>query len=309
MGVKLETDFLGLKLNNPTVLASGIMGVNVAALSRAEKGGAGAVTIKSITKNPRKGHPNPIVADVGDGLLNAVGYSNMGVEAAVEEYADVGKRVSVPVIANVVGTDAKDFAYLAKKMSGLGFSAVEVVLSCPHTPGYGLLAGHSTPEATHEITSKVRDAVKLPLIVKLSPNTQELGKVAKAAQDAGADAINMGNTLGPGLRIDPVLKRPVLGYGPGGLSGPALKPVAVRCVWDVYESVSIPIIGTGGVTPGLDAVEMLMAGASAVGVGTAVYLRGVDCFKLISKELTSFMKENGYSKVKELTGAAHGGKK
>jgi dihydroorotate dehydrogenase (NAD+) catalytic subunit len=300
----LSLEFAGLKLKNPTILASGILGTSYGMLERAVAGGAGAVTIKSITREPRAGHKNPITVEVRGGLLNAVGYSNMGLTAAKDEFKGVG-RLPVPAIASVVAEDAEGFAYLAKELSSLPFSAVEVVLSCPHTPGLGLLAGHGTPEATAEITKAVVKKTKLPVFVKLSPNTQALGEVAKAAEKAGASAITMGNTLGPGMVINLEARRPVLDFKVGGMSGPAVKPILVRCVYDVCKSVKIPIIGCGGVLDGRDAVEYFMAGASAVGVGTAVMYRHEDAFKKISEEITAFMKENKFKTIKEMVGLAH----
>ena len=300
----LSVELAGLKLANPTILASGILGTSVGMLKRAVSGGVGAVTIKSITMEPREGHKNPITVEVRGGLLNAVGYSNMGLEAAKDEFKGVGK-LGVPAIASVVAEDAEGFAHLAGELGKLPFSAVEVVLSCPHTPGLGLLAGHGTPEATAGITKAVCKATKLPVIVKLSPNTQALGDVAKAAEKAGAAAINMGNTLGPGMVINLEAKKPVLDFKVGGMSGPAVKPIGVRCVFDVYESVTIPVIGCGGVLDGRDAVEYFMAGASAVGVGTAVMYRHEDAFAKICEEIEGFMKENGFKTVKEMVGLAH----
>ncbi len=301
---RLSTELAGIKLANPTILASGFLGTSIEMLKRVEKGGAGAVTIKSITREPRTGHNNPIVVEVRGGLLNAVGYSNMGLDAAKEEFTGVGK-LGVPAIASVVAEDAKGFVELAIELSTLAFSAIEVVLSCPHTPGLGLLAGHGTPEATEEITKEVVKATKLPVIIKLSPNTQALGEVAKAAERSGAAAINMGNTLGPGMVINLEAEKPVLDYKVGGMSGPVVKPIGVRCVWDVFESVKIPVIGTGGVTDGRDAIEYFMAGASAVGVGTAIMYRQEDAFEKICEEIEAFMKENGFKKIKDLVGIAH----
>jgi len=183
------------------------------------------------------------------------------------------------------------------------------VLSCPHTPGLGLLAGHGTPEATFEMTKAVKRAArKLPVIVKLSPSVNNIGDVAKSAVKAGADALNMGNSLGPGMAIDTSSGKPVLAYRVGGMSGPAIKPVALRCVFDVWEATrgKTPIIGTGGVVNGLDAVEMFMAGASAVGIGCGVYYRGVDVFKMVSDEIVDYMNRRGVRKVGELVGVAHG---
>jgi dihydroorotate dehydrogenase (NAD+) catalytic subunit len=304
---EIEVNLAGIRLKNPTILASGIMGCDKASLRMAAGGGAGAVTTKSLTKEPRSGHGNPTMVEVEGGFLNAIGYSNMGLSNARAEFSGMSD-VGAPAICSVVAETAQGFAEMAAGISDLGFSAVEVVLSCPHTPGYGLLAGHGTPEATLEISKRVKAATSLPLIVKLSPNTAALGDVAKAAVEGKADAINMGNTLGPGMVIDTGFGRPVLAYKVGGMSGPAVKPITVRCVFDVWEATEgkVPIIGTGGVVTGLDAVEMMMAGATAVGVGTGVYYRGLDVFKKIIRELGEYMAKNKVSRLEEIVGVAHG---
>ena len=303
LGVELP----GLKLKNPTILASGIMGSDKASLKKIADSGAGAVTLKSITSEPRTGHSNPTVVQVDGGFLNAVGYSNMGLENSKIEFAAVSS-VGVPVIASIVAATTAEFAYLTQELQGFEFSAIEVVLSCPHTPGLGLLAGHGTPEATKEIAQTVKKFSKIPIIIKLSPSSHGLGEIAKAAYEGGADILNMGNTLGPGMVIDTNCGKPVLAYKVGGMSGKAIKPISVRCVYDVYEATKskIPIIGCGGVVTGLDAVEMFMAGASAVGVGTGVYYRGLDVFQKISKEIDQYMKTKGLKSIKELVGVAHG---
>jgi dihydroorotate dehydrogenase (NAD+) catalytic subunit len=303
----LRVDLAGFELKNPTILASGIMGTDKASLKKVAEGGAGALTIKSITAEPRTGHNNPTVVQVEGGFLNAVGYCNMGLENAKVEFAGIS-NVGAPVIASIVSDTAEGFADLAYEFSSMEFSAIEVVLSCPHTPGLGLLAGHGTPEATYEIIQLVRQQSKLPVIVKLSPNTNGLGDVARAAKRAKAQAINMGNSLGPGMVIETSAGKPVLDYKVGGMSGPIVKPIAIRCVFDVWEATlgKIPIIGTGGVTTGADAVEMMMAGASAVGVGTGVYYRGINVFEKIAAEVSEFMELRGTKKVKDLVGVAHG---
>ena len=301
----LSITLCSLKLKNPTILASGILGVTKASLKNIADKGAGAVTIKSISREPRKGHNNPILVGYEGGFLNAVGYSNPGLDEAKKEFSDL-KGIGVPVIGSIIGTTAKEFAYMAKHFSK-GFDALEIPLSCPHTPGFGVLAGQSTPEATFEITRAVKENTSLPVIVKLSPSIQDLGGLAKAALKAGADAINMGNTHGPGMVINLETGRPVLDFRVGGLSGPGIRPIAVRSVYDVYKAIEgkIPIIGTGGVTTGRDAVEMFMAGASAVGIGTAVYYRGIDVFKKVCDEIREFMKKEGYKKISDMVGVAH----
>lgn len=315
--IDLSVDLCGIKLSNPTILPSGILGTTKALLKRVAENGAGAVTIKSVSVEAREGHKNPTVIPLfipkseskgGKGgllgMMNAVGYSNPGVEDAVKEFINL-HEVGIPVIASVVGTEAKDFARVAERLSDSDFTAIEIPLSCPHTPGFGLLAGHGTPEATFKIVSAVRKVTTLPIFAKLSPNVIEIGRIAKAAEDAGANAITAVNTMGPGMIINIEAKRPVLDFKVGGISGAALRPVAVRCVYDIYEAVKIPIIGVGGISTGRHAIEMIMAGASAVGIGTAIYHRGINVFKNVCDEMVEWMTDNRYGSVNDLKGIAH----
>ena len=300
----LETHFLGLKLKNPLILASGVLGLNKNNLLRVQRAGAGALTIKSVSLNPRAGHPNPITAVYECGMLNAVGYSNPGVKHAVQEFSNLSE-LKVPVIASCTAGTAQEFAQLVKEFEQLDFAAVELPLSCPHTPGFGLLAGQGTPQATRKITRAARKQTKKPLIIKVSPVIPNIAEVALAAQKAGADAINCGNAYGPGMIIDINSAKPVLGFGIGGVTGPAIRPIAVRNVYDLYESISIPIIGTGGIVNGRDAIEMLQAGASAVSIGTGVYFRGPEVFEKTAREMRQWMKKHGFKNVEELVGVAH----
>lgn len=300
----LSVDLCGLKLKNPTILASGILGLDTVSLKRVAKGGAAAVTMKSLTSQPRKGHNNPILVEaVEGGFLNAVGYANKGIEAGVNEFKKWDNEV--PLIGSIVASSAAEFADLSKKIQQIQISALEIVLSCPHTPGYGLMAGQGTPKATAEITKAVRKTTKLPLIIKISPSVEGIGEIAKAAENAGADAINMGNTLGPGMKIDIERGQPILDFRFGGMSGPAIRPVIVRSVYDLYKAVKIPIIATGGITTGEDAIEAFMAGASAVEIGTGIYYRGISIFKKVCQEVEEWMKAHKYQKISKLRGIAH----
>lgn len=301
----LSIELCGMKLKNPLILASGVCDVTKQSMERVAKDGAGAVTTKSITPEPRAGHPTPIIAQTECGFLNAVGYANPGIEDALKEFSGWGIRA--PLIFSITGKNAGEFSALTEKItqSNIHIDAIEAAISCPHTPGYGTLAGQSTPEAAAEITKAIKDKANVPVIIKLSPNVQALGEIAKAAESSGASAINMGNTHGPGMVIDIERKKPVLSFGFGGLSGPAIKPIAVRCVHDLYKSVKIPIIGTGGVTTGKDAIEMMMAGASSVGVGTAVYYKGTKVFKKIANEMKKWLETHGYANTSEIIGVAH----
>ena len=301
----LSVELCGIALRNPTVLASGVLGTTRLLLERVARAGAGAVTMKSISAQPRGGHANPTILTFEAGLINAVGYSNPGLEEALAEFADL-RDMPAPLFASVVGTCAEDFARTAERISALPVAAIELPLSCPHTPGYGTLAGQSTPEATYEITRAVRAVTKKPIFVKVSPNVPAIGEVAAAAEKAGADAITAVNSMGPGMLINIEARRPMLSFKMGGVTGAALRPVAVRCVYDIRQAVKIPIIGTGGVSTGRHAIEMIMAGATAVGVGSAVVERGPDVFAKIAAEMHEWMEQNGIRSVKELIGAAHG---
>lgn len=302
--VDLSVNLAGIKLKNPTILASGILGLDVATLKRVAKGGAGAVTVKSLTSEPRKGHNNPIFIEATEGVfMNAVGYANKGINHGIEEFKKWNEEV--PLIGSVVAADAFEFAKLAEKIQETPIKALEIVLSCPHTPGYGLLAGQGTPKATAEITKAVRKKTKLPLSVKLSPSIEAIGEVAKAAESAGADIINMGNTLGPGMRIDINRATPILAFKIGGLSGPAIKPITIRSVFDLYKAVKIPIIATGGIMTGEDVIEAVMSGATAVGIGTGIYYRGLSVFKKVCQEIEKWLEINNYRDLISLRGIVH----
>ncbi|MBI5307454.1 MAG: dihydroorotate dehydrogenase [Planctomycetes bacterium] len=302
--INLSINLCNIPLSNPGILASGVLGTTRALLKRMVENGAGAVTIKSISKEPREGHKNPTVITFEGGMLNAVGYSNPGVDAATKEFSHL-QEIGAPVIASVIGTQKEDFVRVVEGLSVQKFSAIEIPLSCPHTPGFGLLAGQGTPQATFDITSAVRKATRLPIFIKLSPSIPELCAVAKAAEDAGADAITAVNSMGPGMLINIDAQRPILSFKVGGVTGDALRPVAIRCVYDLYQSVKIPIIGVGGISTGRHAIEIMMAGAAAFGVGSAVYYRGIDVFKKISGEMALWMQERGITDINKIVGVAH----
>lgn len=300
----LRTRLAGIELANPTVLASGVLGTRRALLGRVARSGAAAVTIKSISTEERGGHKNPAILTFEAGMINAVGYSNPGVELAAQEFENLDE-VPAPVIGSVVGQDADEFAALAERLEAVPFAAMELPLSCPHTPGYGTLAGHSTPEATERITRAVRAKTRKPLFVKLSPNVPGIGDLARAAEAGGADGITAVNSMGPGMLIDIEARCPVLDFKFGGVTGAALRPVALRCVYDVFDAVNIPIIGTGGVSTGRNAIALVMAGATAVGIGSAVYERGVEVFGKVASEMAGWMEANGVKSLDEIRGAAH----
>jgi len=302
----LSVDIFGCTLKNPTILASGILGTTRDLLKAASRNGAGAVTIKSVSKEPRDGHPNPTVLSFGPGLINAVGYSNPGIDNACLEFSNL-HDIGCPVIGSLIGTSVEEFAHVASRMDKLEFAALEVPLSCPHTPGYGKLGHQDNPEEVFQIVLAICSNTSKPVLVKVPPaaSAANLVEMAVAAKDAGAYGITASNTIGPGMLIDIDSATPYLGFRIGGISGPALKPLAIATVYQLFEAVDMPIIGTGGVSSGRDAVEMIMAGATAVGIGTAILTRGMSAFQNISDEVEDILKERGVTSLSEIRGLAH----
>lgn len=298
----LQTNICNIKLKNPTILASGILGVTKESVDRAGKNGAGAVTLKSLCHEERAGNPNPTMFAYDSVFLNAVGLPGQGIDSAIKDFKRLD-NLSVPVIGSIYGYRIGQFGEVAKKMSLLKPAMIEVDISCPHLD-YGK-PYHADPSLTAEVTKAVRkNAGKIPVSIKLSPNVHDIKEIAHAAEKAGADAITAINTAS-GMAIDVDAKKPILANKIGGVSGPALKPIAVRCVYEIYETVKIPIIGTGGVTYGKDALEMIMAGATAVGIGTGIYYRGIDVFRKVCNEMTDWMKRNKVKSLNEIRGIAH----
>ena len=283
-------------------LASGILGVTASTMLRALNSGADAVVTKSIGLHPRKGHHGPILATSHGGLLNAVGLTNPGIDA-FEEEMQILREAKVPVVLSVFGDSPEEIAVVAEKGANMGPSAIELNLSCPHAEISQI--SHS-PKITSEYIRAVKDAVELPVFAKLTPNATDYVAVGKAAQEAGADAIVAINTV-RGMKIDIQQQRPVLGNRAGGLSGPPIFPIAIRCVYDLHNALSIPIIGVGGVSTWEDAVEMHLAGASAIQIGTAV-MEDIEVFANIKNGVNTYLKEMGYKSVDEIIGAAGGTK-
>jgi len=296
----LETTLCGIKLRNPTVLASGILGVTKETASRIGKT-AGAVTLKSICHEERKGNPNPVMFAAKEQFFNAVGLPGQGIDNFSKDFARLDD-VGVPIIASVFGYTIEQFGSVAAKMATLNPSMIELDISCPHMD-YSM-PFYADADSIRKITSLVKSKVgKIPVSVKLSPNVHNIAELALIAEKAGADAITAVNTA-TAMKIDIETGKPILSNKTGGLSGPALRPIAVRCVYEIYQKVKIPIIGTGGVTTGEDAIEMIMAGAAAVGVGSAFYYRGLDCLALITSEMEAWLKKRKLT-LKDIRGKAH----
>src|SRR3990167_662876 len=262
----LQTNLCGIKLKNPTILASGILGVTKESVARIGKLGAGAVTLKSLCHEERQGNANPTMFGYDDVFLNAVGLPGQGIDNALKDFGRLD-NLSVPVIGSIYGYRVEQFGEVTKKMASLKPAMIEIDISCPHMD-YGK-PYYADPELAFKVTKEVKkNAGKIPVSAKISPNVYDIKEIAVAAEKAGADAITAINTA-TGMSIDIGARKPILNNKIGGVSGPALKPIAVRCVYEIYEEVKIPIIGTGGVTYGKDAIEMIMAGATAGGIGTA----------------------------------------
>jgi dihydroorotate dehydrogenase (NAD+) catalytic subunit len=294
--------FLGKQLKNPLVLASGILGNNAKILERVHKAGCGLVTLKSIGPAPRDGHNNPTVIDLGGGMINAVGLPTPGYDHMDGEWQALANR-DFPVNASIYGGSVAEFVKVAQFVSDQGPDFIEINISCPNSDLHGMLFGVDE-KAAFAVTNAVKNVISVPLIAKLTPAAPDIGRIAKACEDAGADAICAINTAGPGMVIDIEAKMPVLAFKKGGLSGPMIKPVAVRCVYDIFRAVSIPIIGLGGVTTGEDAVEMFMAGATLVGMGSAVRYRGIQVFDMVNRELTDWLTAHHFTRD-DIIGAAH----
>ena len=299
--ISLGTSVGELKLDRPGMLASGIMDETGGSMVRVLRSGAGAVVTKSIGSKPNPGHRNPTFTEVKSGFINAMGLPNQGIELFGEEMAVATKEGTV--IGSIYGASAKEFADLATKMEGYGASAVELNLSCPHAKGYGMEVG-TDPKIVSEIVSTVKDAVNIPVWSKLTPNTHLLKDIGLAVQEAGGDAIVAINTV-KAMAISPEFGKPILSNKFGGLSGPAIRSIGVRAIFDLKSVLDIPLIGVGGISDWRDAAQYIMAGASAYQIGSAVANKGIKVFDTINKDLERFMSDFGYSSIKDMVGVAH----
>ncbi|PIE63019.1 MAG: dihydroorotate dehydrogenase B catalytic subunit [Desulfobacter postgatei] len=298
----MQIRFLGKNLHTPMVLASGVLGNNKAILERVWENGCGLPTMKSIGPAPRDGHKNPTVIDLGNGMINAVGLPSPGYLNMEEEWQELSGR-SFPINASIYGGSVDEFVRVAKFVSAKGPDFIELNISCPNSEKHGMIFGVNA-QSSHDVVAAVKKVIHVPLIAKLTPAAPDIAAIAKACEDAGADAICAINTAGPGMVIDIESRSPVLAFKKGGLSGPMIKPIAVRCVYDIFQSVSIPIIGLGGISTGKDAIEMIMAGATLVGIGTAVRYRGITVFNRVNKEINDWLTAHN-TNMEEIRGAAH----
>lgn len=262
----------------------------------------GAIISKATTLKPRNGNPQPRLAETACGVLNSIGLQNIGIDAVIKQKAPIWASWRVPVIVNIAGETIDDYARLAGKLDGVaGISAIEVNISCPNVKAGGAEFG-TNPKSAAEVTAAVKAATSLPLLVKLTPNTSDIAKIAIAVAEAGTDAISLINTI-KGMVIDITQRRPLLGNITGGLSGPAIKPVALYMVYEVAGAVEVPVIGCGGITTASDAIEFIMAGASAIQVGTASFTNPRSPLEVL-EGIEQFMQQEGIEDIAELIGVA-----
>ncbi len=302
--VNLKVDLCGITIDNPVIPASGTFGFGYEFAEIYDINCLGTFSFKGTTKDARFGNPTPRIAECNAGMINAVGLQNPGVDKVLsEELPKLKKVFNKPVMANVSGFSVEDYAYTVERLDAeKSIGWFEVNISCPNVHGGGMSFG-TNPTAAAEVTKACRKATKKPLFIKLSPNVTDIVSIAKACEAAGADGISMINTL-LGMRIDLKTKKPVIANKMGGFSGPAIKPVALRMVYQVYEGVKIPIIGMGGIMTAEDVIEMMLAGATAVQVGAANLIDPYCCRDIIDK-LPQVMKKYGITDLKSIIGGAH----
>ncbi|MDE1857468.1 MAG: dihydroorotate dehydrogenase [Thaumarchaeota archaeon] len=304
MGVDAITVEMGsLHLSNPTVLASGVHGSSLDKVLAALKFGAGAAVTKSIGPIPREGYPEPTLVEVEGGWVNAAGLPNPGAEKFSEQLAQVRGK-GLPIVVSIFGGDSEEFARVVDALDGEDFRAYELNLSCPHVAGVGTEVGHY-PEEVSRVTKAVKRRTRKPVFAKLSPNTERLVEVAKAAVEAGADGLTAINTV-RAFPIDIETGSRALSNGFGGLSGGAIRPVALRCVYELRGALDVPIMGCGGVATWEDAVQFFLAGADAVQVGTST-IRKLDRFNEINLGILAYLERKGLHRLGDLVGAAHRG--
>lgn len=298
--VDLSVTLAGVRLKNPIVPVSGTFGFGEEYGQFFDLEALGGLCVKGLTLHPRNGNPPPRIAETPMGMLNSVGLQNPGVDAFIARELPRLQALDTAVIANISGNTPAEYGQMCEKLSQAGVDMIEVNVSCPNVKAGGLAYG-TRPELCAEVTREAKaHAGRTPVMVKLSPNVTDIVTIAKSAADAGADALSLINTL-RGMRIDPETRRPILRMNTGGLSGPAVLPVALRMVWEVHSAVDLPILGMGGVATARDAVEMLLAGATAVGMGSAIFTDPTAPVKAV-EGLENWCESHGIAAVRELTG-------
>lgn len=299
MSASLAITFAGIKMKTPIMAASGTFGFGEEFSDFVDLSEIGAIVVKGITCEPRRGNAGRRIAETPSGMLNCIGLQNPGVDVFLRDTLPRIKQYHAPIIVNINGNLLEDYAFLAEVLDGSGVSGLEVNISCPNTQ-HGCMAFGVVPETAAAVTAEVRRRTKLPVIVKLSPNVTDITEIAKAVEAAGADAVSLINTL-VGMAIDIQSWRPVLGNVVGGLSGPAVKPVALRMVWQTAQAIKIPVVGMGGISNASDAVEFLLAGAQAVAIGAANFVNPCS-IQEIANGLETYLQARGLTHVSQLVG-------
>lgn len=293
----------GLELSNPVIAASGTFGYGTEYAEVLDIQKLGAIISKGITLQPRQGNAQPRLVETASGLLNSIGLENIGMSATIESKSPLWAEWQVPVIVNIAGESIDEFAQLAKALDGVpGISGLELNISCPNVSAGGMEFGTNSEMAV-KVTSAVKKNTGLPIIVKLTPNVTDIVEIARAVVSAGADSLTVVNTF-KGMAIDTAKRRPILGNTAGGLSGPAIKPLALYSVYKVAQAVQVPVIGCGGIASANDALEFIMAGASAIQVGTATFADPHTMLNIV-EGITQFMQQNGLSCLNDLIGTAN----
>ena len=296
----MRVNFCGVELKNPVTTASGTFGFGHEYGEFFNLSDIGGIGVKGLTPTERLGNPAPRIAETPMGILNCVGLQNPGIDRFIEEQIPFLRQYDTKIIANVSGSSVEEYAGMIEKISDADVDLIEMNISCPNVKCGGMTFG-TQPKMVEEVVSEAKKYAKKPLIVKLSPNVTDIAEIARAAVGAGADALSLINTL-LGMRIDIETRRPILSNIMGGLSGPAVFPVAVRMVYQVRKAVDVPILGMGGIRTGRDAVEMMMAGADAIAVGTAIFADPTTPVR-VAREIEEFCDRHGIRSVTELTGA------
>jgi len=298
--INLSVDIAGIKMKNPVMVASGTFGYGEEYCTFFDLSELGAIVTKSITLRPRQGNRPPRIAETPSGMLNAIGLQNVGIDAFISEKMPFLRTLGIPIIVSISGEDETEYIEIAERLSQVtDVSGLEINISCPNVAKGGMQFG-SDSQMTYELINSLRCATNLPLIVKLSPNVTDIVEIAKSAEQAGADALSLINTF-LGMSIDIKSRKPKLGNITGGLSGPAIRPIAVRMVWQVFNVVKIPLIGMGGIMNADDALEFIIAGATAVSIGTANFVNPTTAIEVI-KGIEEYMQKNEFSDINNLIG-------
>lgn len=300
--MNLQVNLNGLVLDNPVTVASGTFGFGREYSEYVDLNDIGGISVKGITLKPRVGNKEPRIAETSMGILNSVGLQNPGVEAFIENEIPFLRRYKSKIIANVNGSNIADYENMVTRLDEEDIDSFEVNISCPNVKQGGMAFG-TDPKVAAQVVKSVRKLTKKHIIVKLSPNVKDITEIAKAVEEAGADAISLINTVA-GMKIDINTKKPILGNTSGGLSGPAVKPIAIKMVYDCYKAVSIPIIGMGGIENYKDAIEFIIAGASAIAIGTANFTNPY-VTKEVLEGIKVYMNENNIKDINELIGISH----